>query len=154
MDDGLNLARVKAGNKVGDVEDKDRVPKGKTSGVYATRSSGVAVRLTKMYYAVAKDGEVTADRVSRFCDQMSFERRSKNLHHGSLVTGYGSWGVPEQAPIKLKPLPSTLEEIRAMILQWPSGDLVKFITDGPVAIPELNGLAPGDVFPIAEVGEI
>merc|ERR1719480_388982 len=113
MDDGLNLARVKAGNKVGDVEDKDRVPKGKTSGVYASRSAGVAVRLTKMYYAVAKDGEVTADRVSRFCDQMSFERRSKNLQHGSLVTGYGSWGAPESRPIKLKPLPSTLNEIQA-----------------------------------------
>ena len=36
MDDGLNLARVKTGTKVGNVSDRERVPKNK-EGVYAKR---------------------------------------------------------------------------------------------------------------------
>ena len=101
------------------------------------------MRLTKMYYAVAKDGLVTAERVERFCDQMSFERRHRKLEHGSLVTGKGSWGGPEDAPIKLEKLPATPEEIHDLFLQWPSTDLIKFITDGPAEIPPLTALRPG-----------
>jgi len=147
MDEGLNLARVTAGETVGEVEERDRVPKG-TNGQLASRAQGVNVRLTKMYYAVAKDGEVTAERVERFCSQMSFERRARNLDHGSLVTGYGSWGGPENVPVKLQKLPANLAEIQALFVQWPSTNLIKFITDGPVQIPPIASLPMGGVIQV------
>merc|ERR550517_2438260 len=99
MDSGLNLARVTAGDVICNVEEHNKVSK--RNNKMATRSKGVSVRLTKMYYAVAKDGKINEERIQRFCKQMSFERRAKGLMHGSLVTGVGSWGGPTMAPIKL-----------------------------------------------------
>eukprot|EP00940_MAST-03C_sp_MAST-3C-sp2_P003088 g3088.t1 len=112
MDAGLNLARVKMGDDLGPAEKADKVPSG------ATRARGVACRVTKMFYAVAADGKVTQPRVHRFMEQMSFARRSKNLLHGSLVTGRGNWRG--KAPIELKPLPTDAASIAKLIKQWPT----------------------------------
>jgi len=59
------------------------------------------VRVTFMYYGLAGDGEISAERTRRFTQQANFRRRELDLPHGSLVTGLGSWGGPENAPIKL-----------------------------------------------------
>eukprot|EP00494_Astrolonche_serrata_P013124 UN13238 len=66
MDDGLNLARVVMGESIGKVQDCHRVPTiNKATDEKAGRAKGVNVRLTKMFYAVAKDGMVNAERISR-----------------------------------------------------------------------------------------
>eukprot|EP00939_MAST-03C_sp_MAST-3C-sp1_P005424 g5424.t1 len=111
MDAGLNLARVKMGDDLGPAKKADKVPSG------ASRATGVACRVTKMFYAVAADGKVTQPRVFRFMEQMSFARRSRALLHGSLVTGKGNW--TGKAPIELKPLPTDPVQIMQLIKQWP-----------------------------------
>merc|ERR1712166_599695 len=129
MDQGLNLARVTAGDVVGTSCDADRVPQ--ANGKYATRSPGVSTRMTEMYYAVSADGEVTADRVHRFLEQMSFERRARELDHGSLVTGLGTWTARgEEAPIVLKPLPADMRQLIDTFVQWPSQSIHAFTMGG------------------------
>jgi hypothetical protein len=54
-----------------------------------------------MHYGLAADGSISAERTRRFARQADFRRRQLNLPHGSLVSGIGSWGGPENAPIKL-----------------------------------------------------
>merc|ERR1712072_1407080 len=54
-----------------------------------------------MHYGLAADGQISAERTRRFARQADFRRRQLNLPHGSLVSGLGSWGGPENAPIKL-----------------------------------------------------
>lgn len=148
---GLNLARVVAGDCVANVQSHEKIPERQPNGELTCRQAGVACRLTKMYYAVAQDGLVTPERIGRFCDQMSYTRRSMNLEHGSLVTGYGSWGGPDQSPIKLATLPPTMEDLHEFlgIQQWPSQNLIKFITNEGIP-PELQDLPPGDIFEIVQ----
>lgn len=101
IETGLLLANVQVGDILGPALPKDEVPFAPTTGRRAERKPGVAVRATWMYYGVAGDGGVDAERLRRFIKQMLFERREKMLAHGSLVSGFGSWGGPENAPIKL-----------------------------------------------------
>merc|ERR1712072_1137065 len=54
-----------------------------------------------MHYGLAADGQISAERTRRFARQADFRRRDLGLPHGSLVSGLGSWGGPENAPIKL-----------------------------------------------------
>jgi len=54
-----------------------------------------------MNYGLAADGHLSAERTRRFARQADFRRRELGLPHGSLVSGLGSWGGPENAPIKL-----------------------------------------------------
>lgn len=69
----------------------------------AVREAGSVVRVTEMFYAVAKDTAFTKQRINRFMQQMSFARRAQGHAHGSLVTGKGSWGSSAQdAPITLQ----------------------------------------------------
>merc|ERR1712038_1050337 len=82
---GLQLARVQMGDSVGRADSSDLVPRN------AERSAGVAVRVTEMFYSVAKNAEFTQPRVYRFMQQMSFAKRAGNLKHGSLVTNEGNW---------------------------------------------------------------
>merc|ERR1719499_1641191 len=84
VDLGLLLARVKMGDSVGRADHTDLVPRG------ATRASGVAVRVTEMFYSVAKNAQFTQPRIYRFMQQMSFAKRAGNLKHGSLVTNEGN----------------------------------------------------------------
>jgi hypothetical protein len=95
MESGLLLAVVERGAELGPAVDGDRVPKG------ARRKAGASVRVTFMYYGLAGDGQISAERARRFTQQANFRRRELGLPHGSLVTGLGSWGGPENAPIKL-----------------------------------------------------
>lgn len=102
IETGLLLANVQVGDVVGNTAPSDEVPwreddKQKRCG----RKPGVSVRASWLYYGVAGDGGVDADRLHRFIKQMLFERREKQLEFGSLVSGFGSWGGPENAPIKL-----------------------------------------------------
>merc|ERR1719233_37520 len=83
---GLLLARVQMGDSVGRADHTDCIPYG------STRSKGIAVRVTEMFYSVAKNAEFTKPRIHRFMQQMSFARRAGDLAHGSLVTSKGSWG--------------------------------------------------------------
>lgn len=100
IDAGLQLATVSAGDVLGPVDTSDQVPL-TAIGKRAGRKSGVAVRASWLYYGVTGDGAVDAERLRRFVKQMLFERREKQLQHGSLVSGFGSWGGPENSPIKL-----------------------------------------------------
>merc|ERR1711924_100626 len=129
MEEGLNLARVQAGDVVGPSSEADKVPH--ANGKFASRSRGVRVRMTEMYYAVSADGEVTADRVHRFLEQMSFERRARDLDHGSLVTGLGTWTARGEAvPIELKPLPADIQQLIDTFVQWPSQSIHAFMMGG------------------------
>jgi len=93
-DRGLLLARVQMGDSVGRADHTDCIPFG------SKRSEGMAVRVTEMFYSMAKNAEFTQPRIYRFMQQMSFARRDGNLAHGSLVTGQGTWGE-ELPPITL-----------------------------------------------------
>jgi len=84
---GLLLARVQMGDSVGRADHTDSIPFG------SKRSKGVAVRVTEMFYSVAKNAKFTQPRIYRFMQQMSFAKRAGDLAHGSLVTGQGSWGT-------------------------------------------------------------
>merc|ERR1711988_1144978 len=95
IEGGLLLAVAERGAELGPATDHHKVPTG------ATRKSGVAVRVTYMYYGLAADGNISAERTRRFARQADFRRRQLGLPHGSLVSGIGSWGGPENAPIKL-----------------------------------------------------
>lgn len=95
MESGLLLARVERGADLGAVATEDALPAG------ARRRPGVAVRVTFMFYGLAGNGQISAERVRRFAKQADFRRRELGLPHGSLVSGMGSWGGPENAPIKL-----------------------------------------------------
>lgn len=95
IDGGLLLAVVEKGSDIGPAADHQKVTKG------AYRKSGVAVRVTYMHYGLAADGSMSAERTRRFVRQSDFRRRELGLPHGSLVSGLGSWGGPENAPIKL-----------------------------------------------------
>lgn len=95
MESGLLLAVVKRGAEICAADESDNVPKG------ARRKAGVSVRVTFMYYGLAGDGQISAERTRRFTQQANFRRRELGLPHGSLVSGLGSWGGPENAPIKL-----------------------------------------------------
>jgi len=92
---GLQLARVSVGGEVGRAGPEHDPPEG------AKRKAGVAVRATWLHYGVAADGKIDAERVQRFAKQIAFRRRELGLEHGSLVSGIGSWGGPENCPIKL-----------------------------------------------------
>eukprot|EP00756_Hemistasia_phaeocysticola_P018245 Hpha_TRINITY_DN15583_c3_g11::TRINITY_DN15583_c3_g11_i1::g.104025::m.104025 len=92
---GLQLARVSMGECVGRAGPEYNAPEG------AKRKAGVAVRATWLHYGVAADGKIDAERVRRFAKQIAFRRRELGLAHGSLVTGLGTWGGPENCPIKL-----------------------------------------------------
>ena len=128
----LNLARVQLGSVIGTTAEDDAVPQG------ARRAAGVSVRLTRMGYGVASDGAITAPRVRRFIKQMSFERRARSLAHGSLVSGEGTWSDSGQpAPILLPPLPSTIEALAELFVQFPTTDVQKFVTGGPDATIKL-----------------
>jgi len=83
---GLLLARVQMGDSVGRADQSDVIPIG------STRSKGVSVRVTEMFYSVARNAEFTKPRIHRFMQQMSFANRAGQLAHGSLVTGKGNWG--------------------------------------------------------------
>jgi len=87
---GLLLARVQMGDSVGRADHTDCIPFG------SKRSKGMAVRVTEMFYSVAKNAEFTQPRIYRFMQQMSFAQRAGDLAHGSLVTGKGTWneGLP------------------------------------------------------------
>jgi len=126
----LNLARVQLGSVIGTSAKDDAVPEG------AKRAAGVSVRLTRMGYGVASDGAITAPRVRRFIKQMSFDRRARSLAHGSLVTGQGTWGN-QTAPISLPPLPSTIDALAELFVQFPTKDVQKFVTGGPDAALQL-----------------
>jgi len=130
----LNLARVQLGSLIGTAAHDDVVPK------YAKRAAGVAVRLTRMGYGVASDGEITAPRVHRFIKQMSFERRARALAHGSLVTEQGNWNETGDgvAPIALPPLPSSIEALAQLFVQFPTKDVHKFATGGADAAIKLE----------------
>ena len=148
----LNLARVQLGSRMGLAAADDVVSNG------AKRAAGVAVRLTRMGYGVAKDGAMTAPRVKRFIKQMSFQRRARALAHGSLVTGKGSWSAQgDAAPITLPPMPDTIEELSQMFMQFPTKDVQKFATGGPSAAIKV---APGHelcipgLFTVKNVGGI
>lgn len=145
----LQLARVVAGDKVGDVDDSDRVQKRK-NGDYCQRQSGVAVRLTKMYYAIVEDGAINAERLEKFTSQMSFERRARGLQHGSLVTGYGTWGTPEMAPIKLQRCPAAMGAIYPVLAPLAVGDIVKLVVADDVFPPEFRDLGVGALKTIEE----
>lgn len=95
MESGLILARVELGGQIGEAVAEDYLPSD------VKRRPGVAVRATFMHYGLAGDGTMTAERVRRFVRQMHFRRRELGLPHGSLVSGIGSWGGPENVPIKL-----------------------------------------------------
>merc|ERR1711871_996966 len=128
----LNLARVQLGSVIGTSAEDDAVPEG------AKRAAGVSVRLTRMGYGVASDGAITAPRVRRFIKQMSFDRRARSLAHGSLVTGQGTWGNSSQtAPISLPPLPSTIDALAELFVQFPTKDVQRFVTGGPDAALQL-----------------
>merc|ERR1719499_525760 len=75
VDLGLLLARVKMGDSVGRADHSDLVPRG------AKRSEGMAVRVTEMFYSVARNAEFTQPRIFRFMQQMSFVKRAGNLQH-------------------------------------------------------------------------
>merc|ERR1711871_31488 len=126
----LNLARVQLGSVIGTSAEDDAVPEG------AKRAAGVSVRLTRMGYGVASDGAITAPRVRRFIKQMSFDRRARSLAHGSLVTGQGTWGN-QSAPISLPPLPSTIDALAELFVQFQTKDVQKFVTGGPDAALQL-----------------
>merc|ERR1719373_1056877 len=143
----LQLARVVAGDTVGMVGDNDRVQMRK-NGEYCKRQPGVQVRLTKMYYAIVEDGAINAERLEKFTSQMSFERRARGLQHGSLVTGYGTWGTPEMAPIKLQQCPSTIVEIYPILEPLDPGCLVKFVVHDDEIPEEFHDISVGDVRPI------
>lgn len=129
----LNLARVQLGSVIGTRAEDDKVPKG------AKRAPGVSVRITRMGYGVASDGAITAPRVRRFIKQMSFERRARALAHGSLVTGEGTWSaIGPPAPITLPPLPSSIEALSELFVQFPTQDVQKFATGGPDAAIKLG----------------
>lgn len=95
IESGLLLAVVERGAELGAAADHQKVPTG------ARRKPGVAVRVTYMHYGLAADGHISAERTRRFVKQADFRRRELGLPHGSLVSGLGSWGGPENAPIKL-----------------------------------------------------
>uniref|UniRef100_A0A7R9ZVS8 NAD(P)(+)--arginine ADP-ribosyltransferase n=1 Tax=Pyrodinium bahamense TaxID=73915 RepID=A0A7R9ZVS8_9DINO len=95
IESGLLLAVVERGAEVGPAAEHQRVPTG------ARRKPGVAVRVTYLFYGLAADGRISAERTRRFARQADFRRRELGLPHGSLVSGLGSWGGPENAPIKL-----------------------------------------------------
>jgi len=78
---GLLLARVKMGDSVGRADHTDTIPYG------SKRTKGIAVRVTEMFYSVARNAEFTKPRIYRFMQQMSFAKRAGNLIHGSVVTG-------------------------------------------------------------------
>jgi len=82
---GLLLTRVQMGDSVGRADNTDTIPFG------SKRSKGMAVRVTEMFYSVARNAEFTQPRIYRFMQQMSFAQRAGNLAHGSLVTGEGTW---------------------------------------------------------------
>lgn len=86
---------MKRGAEIREADESDNVPRG------ARRKAGVSVRVTFMYYGLAGDGQISAERTRRFTQQANFRRRELGLPHGSLVSGLGSWGGPENAPIKL-----------------------------------------------------
>jgi len=92
---GLLLARVKMGDSVGRADETDVIPSG------STRTKGVAVRVTEMFYSVAVNAQFTQPRIYRFMQQMSFAKRANDLDHGSLVTGKGNW-KDGKAPITLE----------------------------------------------------
>jgi len=95
VETGLLLAVVERGPELSQVVDTDSVPSD------ARRKAGVSVLVTYMYYGLVSDGQISAERTRRFALQTNFRRRELNLPHGSLVSGLGSWGGPENAPIKL-----------------------------------------------------
>lgn len=95
IESGLLLAVVERGAELGPAADHQKVP------VSARRKPGVSVRITYMNYGLAADGHISAERTRRFARQADFRRRELGLPHGSLVSGLGSWGGPENAPIKL-----------------------------------------------------
>ena len=73
---------------------------------------------------------------------MTFERRARALAHGSLVTGEGTWTTAgEELPITLPPLPSSLEELSQLFVQFPTKDVQKFVSGGPDAAMTV---APGE----------
>merc|ERR1719317_188457 len=78
---GLLLARVQMGDSVGRANHTDTIPYG------SKRTKGIAVRVTEMFYSVARNAEFTKPRVYRFMQQMSFAKRAGQLTHGSVVTG-------------------------------------------------------------------
>lgn len=146
----LNLARVQLGSVIGTTAEDDAVPEG------ARRAAGVSVRLTRMYYGVASDGAITAPRVRRFIKQMSFERRARSLEHGSLVCGEGTWSVSGQpAPIVLPSLPSTIEALAELFVQFPTTDVQKFVAGGPDATIKLavgEEMAVPGLFALKNIG--
>jgi len=83
---GLLLARVQMGDSVGRADETDVIPN------ESTRSTGVPVRVTEMFYSVARNAKFTKPRIYRFMQQMSFATRALQLPRGSLVTGKGNWG--------------------------------------------------------------
>jgi hypothetical protein len=91
-DGGMILPRLVEGGIVGVANAHDRVPPG------AKRAPGVAVRVTRMFYAVSSDAQIDETRFKRFLSQMTFEGRMRLMDHGSLVTGVGSWGGPDACP--------------------------------------------------------
>lgn len=120
----FGLARVSEGRVLGPVAEKDKVTK------EMSRAKGVRVRVTHMYYAVDGVGSITSPLLERFFKQMTFERRVNAAQHGSLVTGQGTWGGPEHAPIKLAPLPSGLGQLVTLFEQIPTGSIQKFALGG------------------------
>jgi len=83
---GLLLARVQMGDSVGRANQTDVIPN------ESIRSTGVPVRVTEMFYSVARNAKFTKPRIYRFMQQMSFESRALQLPRGSIVTGEGNWG--------------------------------------------------------------
>merc|ERR1719220_2585637 len=78
---GLLLARVQMGDSVGRADQTDVIPN------ESIRSTGVPVRVTEMFYSVARNAKFTKPRIYRFMQQMSFATRALQLPHGSVVTG-------------------------------------------------------------------
>jgi len=138
MEGGLLLAMVERGADLGPAAAEDALPGG------ARRRPGIAARVTYIYYGLAGDGQISAERVRRFAKQAGFRRRELSLPHGSLVSGIGSWGGPENAPIKLFGfrLTDAVDGRRALqVIEGVSG------TPMPGSLQDacrsLNGVVPG-----------
>jgi len=137
VEGGVLLAVVERGGVLKKARQTDSVPG------EARRKAGAAVRVTYMYYGLAADGAISAERARRFTQQASFRRRALGLPHGSLVSGLGSWGGPEDAPIKLFGFRLTDANER-----WGALDAVRGVSAVPmpetlqVACKALAGIVP------------
>jgi len=126
MESGLLLAVVKRGAEICAAGENDTVPRG------ARRKAGVSVRVTFMLYGLAGDGQISAERARRFTQQANFRRRELGLPHGSLVSGLGSWGGPENVPIKL---------FGFRLMDAVDGRRALEVIEGVSAVPMPSGLA-------------